>query len=127
MRSAHHLAQFKWSAGQSGNPAGRPKGSRARLEEKFLTDLLESWNEHGKESIAQAREKDVVSYVKIVASLMPKQVEPDQDIDGLSRDELRAAIDALRRFIAPAAVGGDGGDARSAEPARELPPLPEAD
>ena len=29
--------------GQSGNPAGRPKGARSRLQENFLAALAEKW------------------------------------------------------------------------------------
>ncbi|WP_458193262.1 DUF5681 domain-containing protein [Bradyrhizobium sp. UFLA05-153] len=28
-----------WPPGQSGNPAGRPRGSRSKLSESFLSDF----------------------------------------------------------------------------------------
>ena len=92
---------YLWKPGQSGNPAGRPKGSRNKLEESFLSDLLTDWEGHGAEAIAAAREEDPVSYVKIAASLMPKQVDTDGALEGITRDELRLAITALQSFIAP--------------------------
>lgn len=98
--AALQLVPYHWKPGQSGNPAGRPKGSRHKLEETFLADLLASWQEKGKEALEQAIEKDPVAYVKTVASLMPKQVDPDGGLNGISRDELRTAIDALRGFLA---------------------------
>jgi hypothetical protein len=33
--------------GQSGNPAGRPKGSRNKLAEGFVAALYDDWSEHG--------------------------------------------------------------------------------
>ena len=35
----------QWLPGQSGNPNGRPLGSRNRLSEKFLDDMLAVWTE----------------------------------------------------------------------------------
>lgn len=99
-----------WKPGQSGNPAGRPKGSRSKLENIFLDDLLAHWQEHGKQAIQAAALKDPVGYVKVVASLMPKKVDPDSGLGDISRDELRTAIAALQSFIAPRDAPGNGSD-----------------
>jgi hypothetical protein len=108
MGAALQLIPHQWKPGQSGNPAGRPKGSRCKLEEIFLADLLASWQEKGKDAISRAIEDDPVAYVKTVASLMPKQVDPEGGLNGISRDELRTAIDALRGFLAASDAGESG-------------------
>src|SRR5262249_41637119 len=41
--------------GVSGNPAGRPRGSRHRLEESFVAALADDFHEHGVEAIRRCR------------------------------------------------------------------------
>jgi hypothetical protein len=60
--------------GVSGNPAGRPKGSRNKLSEDFLSALCADFEEHGAASIVTMRENDPSSYVKVVAGLLPKDM-----------------------------------------------------
>ena len=43
-----------WKKGESGNPAGRPKGSRSRINEKFLVKLEDIWDRRGDEMLEKA-------------------------------------------------------------------------
>jgi Family of unknown function (DUF5681) len=63
--------------GQSGNPNGRPKGSRNKLSEAFLQALSADFNAHGTAVIEKVRAEKAHEYLKIVALLVPKQVELD--------------------------------------------------
>jgi hypothetical protein len=58
--------------GQSGNPAGRPKGARNKLSEALLGKLLDDFNEHGEEAIERVRKSDPEGYLKILATLVAK-------------------------------------------------------
>jgi hypothetical protein len=60
--------------GVSGNPAGRPRGSRNKLSEDFLSALCADFDKHGAASIVNMRENDPSGYVKVVAGLVPKDV-----------------------------------------------------
>lgn len=60
--------------GQSGNPAGRPKGARSKLGEAFVDALLNDWHTNGVQAIIDMREERPGDYVKVVASLLPKEI-----------------------------------------------------
>ena len=51
--------------GVSGNPKGRPKGSRNKLRESFLSAIAEDWEQHAKQVLEQVRtEQPGVYYVE---------------------------------------------------------------
>jgi Family of unknown function (DUF5681) len=83
-----------WKPGQSGNPRGRPQGSRNRLAEDFLADLHESWKTLGKAALLAAVWTDPVAYVRVVASLIPKELEATitPDLERMSTAQLEAMI-----------------------------------
>lgn len=90
--------------GESGNPGGKPKAARNRLQGAFLNALAADFDEHGKAAIVRAREDDPMGYVKAIAALMPKQVEQSQPLDDLTDAELTAGIALLRARL----TGGTG-------------------
>lgn len=60
--------------GESGNPSGRPRGGRNRLSEVFLSIVVDDFIEHGPNAIAQLREKDPATYLRLVSSLVPREL-----------------------------------------------------
>lgn len=99
-----HLKPFP--KGVSGNPGGKPKAARDRLNVRFLGTLLSDFERFGDAAVVACRENDPVSYVKIVASLLPKQIEQSQPLDDLSDAELLAGIALLRSRLADDAGAG---------------------
>lgn len=63
-----------WKPGQSGNPKGRPKGSKQKLAEDFLSALHDDFKEHGQEAIKRLRAEDNSTYCRILAGIVPKDV-----------------------------------------------------
>jgi hypothetical protein len=83
--------------GESGNPAGRPKGSRNRLSEAFLQALANDFEVNGREVIKKVRTERPHDYLKVCASVMPKRLENEdvtehKDVRDMTDAELEAII-----------------------------------
>jgi hypothetical protein len=83
--------------GRSGNPAGRPKGSRNKLGEDFISAIYEDWTEHGAAVLKQVRQTSPSTYLRTVASLVPQHlaISQDDDLSEMSDRELRESTAEL--------------------------------
>jgi hypothetical protein len=97
-----HRNLIPFKSGQSGNPRGRPKGARNRLGEDFLAQLYDDFAAHGPAAIERVREEDPATYLRVIASLVPKEVKSTSGpFDALSDEELEALAAAARAALAP--------------------------
>jgi hypothetical protein len=95
--------------GQVANPLGRPKGSRNKLGEDFIRELQADFHANGKAAIEEVRKDRPHEYLKVIASLLPKQVEIKEGaFDGLSDEQLSALVAAARSALGIAEGGGTG-------------------
>ena len=105
MANPNIVPRFK--PGQSGNPGGKPVNARNRLTKAFLENLADDFEANGKAAIELAREHDPMGYIRAVASLMPKELVIERPTDGLTDDQLSAALEFIRSRLAEI----DGGQA----------------
>ena len=87
----------RFKPGQSGNPAGRPKGSRNKLNEGFLEALAEHFEANGEAAIEKVFAERPQDYLKIIAALLPKHMEiddmrPTRRAEDMTDDELASII-----------------------------------
>ena len=95
-----------------GNP-GRPKGSRNKLGEAFIAALHDDFEQHGVDVIEAVRRDRPQDYMRVVASLLPKEFKietvselTDEQLDA----RIRQLVDVVGRFEGGTGllVGGSG-------------------
>jgi hypothetical protein len=118
LRKGEHLRAYQF---QPGNP-GRPKGSRNKLAENFLADVLVEWEAHGAVAVSDMREKNPGDFVKMVASLLPKDVNLNlsDNLSELSDDEVLGQLRDLAASLAP--FLGNAGEGAEAPGVTEVTP-----
>jgi hypothetical protein len=64
----------KWKPGQSGNPNGRPVGSRTAFSNAFMRDLAETWADHGRRAMEITAKTQPEVFFGTCARLLPRDV-----------------------------------------------------
>jgi hypothetical protein len=88
---------------------GRPKGSRGKLSERFISDLYERWEQSGAQVLKTVAETDPVALMRVVAGLIPTKIDASLAIiDADLLKEQKTFMDAYR--IARQIIGADTDD-----------------
>jgi hypothetical protein len=107
------LGEIKLALFTKGQPSrgGRRKGSRDRIATALLEEIAKDFEEHGAEAIKIARMERPVEYLRVVASLLPKEFEiTDNRLKDIPDDELDAFIELARQRRATARDAGSRED-----------------
>jgi hypothetical protein len=74
-----------------GNP-DRPKGARSKLSDAFIQAISTDFEEHGLKALVEMREKRAGDYIKVVASLLPRDAKLELQTRNLGLVDLLSDI-----------------------------------
>ena len=113
--------------GQVLNPSGRPKGTRNKLGEAFVKAMHADFEAHGAKVIETVRVEKPDQYLKVIASILPKELNVNTSALGdMSDDELVAVLSAMRSIadtVADTVARAGASEAESPEQATALRPV----
>src|SRR6516225_10879002 len=70
-----HVNGRMWQPGQSGNPNGRPVGSRTAFSAAFCKDLAEVWSKEGREAMIKTAKTNPTVFFATCARLIGPEVK----------------------------------------------------
>ena len=92
------MALFEKGRAKTG---GRAKGARNKISTAFLEALAADFEEHGEAAIKIMRVEKPTEYCKIIASILPKEFEINENkLMDIPDDELDILINYARRRLA---------------------------
>jgi hypothetical protein len=98
MRKCIDMAIFEKGRPKTG---GRAKGARNKISTAFLEALAADFEQHGEAAIKSMRVEKPAEYVKVIASILPKEFEiTESPLTELKDDELDWLIDYAKRRLA---------------------------
>ena len=94
----------KFAPGYSGNPGGSPEATRRAFNKRFLLDLAEDWQQHGREVFKRVRRESPAAYLKVCALLVPREmkVEHSGGVKAMTDEQIEEAIEAIEPCLRPA-------------------------
>ena len=99
----------RFAKGFSGNPGGSPEATRRAFNKRFLLDLAEDWQQHGREVFKRVRRESPAAYLKVCAMLVPREmkVEHSGGVKAMTDEQIEAAIEMIQGMLAAREAGAD--------------------
>jgi hypothetical protein len=98
--SNEHLKPFQFVPGHDAK-GGRPIGARNRITNALLTKLADDFEAHGDAVIKIARVEKPVEYLRVIASLLPKELAiNDAKVGDMTEEEIAGLLEMVRELRA---------------------------
>ena len=83
-----------------GNPTGNNGAARVKLQRKYFDALLADFAEHGEAAIKIMRIEEPGAYIRVIASLMPKEFTvTDNALGDLSDEDLAQLLARMQAML----------------------------
>jgi hypothetical protein len=78
-----------------------PNGSKHKLSEEFIAALCEDFERHGIAAIEKVRVDKPADYLRVIASVIPKEITVNPNpLEDMTDEELREALAVVNALIA---------------------------
>jgi hypothetical protein len=89
----------QWKPGQSGNPSGRPLGTRNKFSESFVSDVAAVWADRGRNILENMAQDEPARFAELCGRLIPKDVSltiSERLPGGLDAEDWQLTMEILR-------------------------------
>jgi DNA-binding PucR family transcriptional regulator len=99
----------RFAPGFSGNPGGSPEATRRAFNKRFLLDLAEDWQQHGREVFKRVRRESPAAYLKVCAMLVPREMKLEHSggIKAMSTEQIERSIELIKEILAQREAGAN--------------------
>jgi hypothetical protein len=99
----------RFAPGVSGNPGGSPEATRRAFNKRFLLDLADDWQQHGREVFKRVRRESPAAYLKVCALLVPREMKLEHSggVKAMTDEQLERSIELLQAAIARREAGAN--------------------
>src|SRR5262249_46088086 len=90
---------FKGSADFAG---GSPEATRRAFNKRFLLDLPEDWQQHGREGFKRGRPESPAAYVKVCGMLVPREMKLEHSggVKAMTTEQIERGIELIKEMLA---------------------------
>ncbi|HKF07282.1 MAG TPA: hypothetical protein VKB89_00945 [Xanthobacteraceae bacterium] len=101
-RRRERNAKGQYLPGFSGNPGGSPEATRRAFNKRFLLDLAEDWQQHGREVFKRVRRESPAAYLKVCAMLVPREMKLEHSggVKAMTDEQLERSLELIEEMIA---------------------------